>query len=112
MKGPIICVLAVLCSGFNSSAAVSELKDEAGKVVIKYVVETPDGMAAAGTNDPAKQLGLILCFPEHDRPVGDEILPVREALQRLGLSDHYVLLAGGAQARKFGPEAHEPMERL
>jgi len=39
--------------------------------------------------------GIGQRFPEHDRPVGDEILPVREALKRLGLSDHYVLLAGG-----------------
>src|ERR1700682_6737006 len=102
MRASIICVLAVLCSGFSARAAVSELKDDAGKVVIKYVVETPEGMAAADTKDPAKQLGLILCFSEHNRPVGDEILPVREALKRLGLSDQYVLLAGGPQAVKFG----------
>ncbi len=112
MKGPTVCVLALLCSVFGAHAAVSELKDTAGKAVIKYVVETPDGMAAAGTKDPAKQAGLILCFPEHDRPVGDEILPVREALQRLGLRDEYVLLAGGPQERKFGAADHEPIEKL
>src|SRR5260370_13867180 len=112
MKGPTVCVLALLCSVFGAHAAVSELKDTAGKAVIKYVVETPDGMAAAGTKDRAKQAGLILCFPEHDRPVGDEILPVREALQRLGLRDEYVLLAGGPQERKFGAADHEPIEKL
>jgi FOG: TPR repeat, SEL1 subfamily len=111
MKGTKIFVLALLCA-FAALGAVSELKDEAGKVVIKYVVETPDGMAAAGTKDPAKQLGLILCFPEHDRPVGDEILPVREALQRLGVRDEYVLLAGGPQERKFGAADHEPIAKL
>jgi hypothetical protein len=93
-------------------AANSELKDDAGKTIIKYVVETPETMAPVGTKDPAKQLGLILCFPEHDRPVGDEIYPVREALKRLGLSDHYVLLAGGPQERKFGPADREPIEKL
>lgn len=83
-------------------AADSELKDAAGKTVIKYVVEAPESVPAANTADPAKQLGLILCFPEHDRPVGDEILPVRAALERLGIRDHFVLLAGGPQAQKFG----------
>lgn len=93
-------------------AAESELKDDAGKTIIKYVVETPEGMAAADTKDPAKQLGLILCFPEHNRPVGDEILPVREALKRLGLSDQYVLLAGGPQGLKFNTADHEPIGKL
>lgn len=104
---------ALCCFGILPCFAVdSELKDDAGKVVIKYVVEAPEHAAGLRTADPAKQLGLILCFPEHDRPVGDEILPVREALQRLGLSDRYVLLAGGPQARKFGPADHEPIEKL
>ena len=109
-----LAVLAMLCcmAGLPSRAAVSELKDEAGKTIIKYVVETPERMAAASVKDPFRQLGLILCFPEHDRPVGDEILPVREALKRLGLSDQYVLLAGGPQAQKFGTADHEPIEKL
>jgi hypothetical protein len=77
-----------------------------------YVVEAPQGLAAANTSDPAKQLGLILCFPEHDRPVGDEIYPVRESLKRLGLSDQFVLLAGGPQGRKFGPVDYDPIQKL
>ena len=76
------------------------------------MVEPPDAAPVASTTDPAKQLGLILCFPEHDRPVGDEIYPVRQALTRLGLRDGYVLLAGGPQARKFGPADHEPIEMI
>ncbi|MDQ6677537.1 MAG: sel1 repeat family protein [Acidobacteriota bacterium] len=90
----------------------SELKTDSGAVIIRYVVEAPDGIAPAGTADPARQVGLILCFAEHDRPTGDEILPVREALKRLGLRDQYVLLAGHSQARKFGPADHEPIEKL
>lgn len=93
-------------------APETELKDDSGKVIIRYVVEPPLKLAAAGTLDPAKQVGLILCFPEHDRPTGDEILPVREALDRLGIRDEYVLLAGHPQERKFGPADHEPITKL
>ena len=57
-------------------------------------------------------MGLFLCFPEHDRPTGDELLPVRESLKRQGLIDGYVLLAGHPQERKFGAVAHEPIEKL
>jgi hypothetical protein len=105
-------VLVLLCGVSGVRAGENELKDESGKTIIKYVVETPVGMAAAGTKDPAKQLGLILCFPEHNRPVGDEILPVREALKRLGLSDQYVVLAGGPQGLKFNTADHEPIAKL
>ena len=107
-------LVALFCCAFSLPlvAAVSELKDEAGKTIIKYVVEAPEAVASPGTKDPARQLGLILCFPEHDRPVGDEILPVREALKRLGLSEQYVLLAGGPQERKFGAADREPIEKL
>lgn len=94
------------------AAAENELKDESGKTIIRYVVESPAGIAAAGTADPAKQVGLILCFPEHDRPTGDEILPVRESLKRMGLSDGYVLLAGHPQGQKFGAADHEPIDKL
>ncbi len=37
---------------------------------------------------------------------------MREALKRLHLSDQYVLLAAGPQARKFGSADHEPIEKL
>jgi hypothetical protein len=107
--------LAVLAASFTTpllSAVDTELKDEAGKTIIRYVVEAPENVAPAGTTDPAKQLGLILCFAEHDRPTGDEILPVREALKRLGLSEGYVLLAGHSQERKFGAADHEPIAKL
>ncbi|MGI8989053.1 MAG: HEAT repeat domain-containing protein [Bryobacteraceae bacterium] len=93
-------------------AVETELKDDGGKAVIRYVVEPPEGIAAAGVTDPAKKVGLILCFPEHDRPTGDEILPVREALKRLGIRDNYVLLAGHPQGRKFGSADDEPIAKL
>src|SRR5437588_10167249 len=76
------------------AAAEAELRDEAGKTIIRYVVEAPAGLAPAGATDPARQAGLFLCFPEHDTPTGADIFPVRQALWRLGIHDNYVLLAG------------------
>ena len=67
------------------AAQETELKDDTGKTIIRYVVESPEGLAPAGTTDPTRQVGLFLCFPEHDRPTGDEILPVRESLKRQGI---------------------------
>ena len=110
MLKPLITV-ALLGSAL-CAATPSTLKDSAGKAIIQYVVEPPDSFAPPSTTDPARQLGLILCFPEHDRPVGDEIYPVREALRRLGIRDGYVLLAGGPRERKFGPADHEPIAKL
>ncbi|HWB98942.1 MAG TPA: HEAT repeat domain-containing protein [Bryobacteraceae bacterium] len=95
-----------------AAAPDTELKDETGATVIRYVIEVPRGISPAGTTDPARQVGLFLCFPEHDHPTGDELLPVRESLRRQGLSDQYVLIAGHPQARKFGPADHEPIRKL
>lgn len=81
-----------------------ELKDTDGKTIIRYVAETPETMP--------KEVGLFLCFPEHDRPTGDEIYPVREALKRQGLLDQYVIIAGHPQGQKFGPADHEPIQKL
>lgn len=107
-----IAVSAALSVACLAGAAETELKDPSGKTIIRYVVEAPEGIAPADASDPAKQVGLILCFPEHDRPTGDEILPVREALKRLGIREHYVLLAGHPQERKFGAADHEPIAKL
>src|SRR5678816_1676858 len=75
------------------AAEETELKDEAGKTVAKYIIEVPTGIAPAGTTDPAKQVGLIFCFQEHGTPTGNDLFPVREALRRMGLSNSYILLA-------------------
>lgn len=81
-----------------------ELKEADGKTIIRYVAEAPETMP--------KEVGLFLCFPEHDRPTGDEIYPVREALKRQGLLDQYVIIAGHPQGQKFGPADHEPIQKL
>src|SRR5580704_10556766 len=84
----------------------TELKDESGKPVLKYIVEAPANVAPVGTTDPAKQVGVIFCFQEHGNPTGVDIYPVRESLKRLGLSDQFVLLAAHSQdpAGKMGPD--------
>jgi hypothetical protein len=94
------------------AANETELKDESGKTIVKYVIQVPDGIAPASTTDPAKQVGLILCFQEHDNPTGNDIFPVRQSLWRQGITEHYVLLAAAPQGRKFGPLDHEPLEKL
>lgn len=82
------------------------------KTTVDYAFEAPTGLAPATTRDPARQVGLILCFPEHDRPTGDEIYPVRESLRRQGLSDQYVIIGIHPQAQKFGDADHEPIRRV
>ena len=94
------------------AAQETELKDETGKTILKYVIEVPPGIAAAGTVDPARQVGLILCSQEHDTPTGNDLFPVRQSLLRQGLLDQYVLLAPAPQGRKFGPDDHQPIEKL
>ena len=94
------------------AAQETVLKDEAGKAIVKYVIEVPTDIAPAGTTDPAKQVGLILCFQEHDTPTGNDLFPVRQSLLRQRLLDKYVLLAAAPQSRKFGPADHQPLETL
>jgi hypothetical protein len=77
--------IAVLIGYFTAPLGAmqeTELKDESGKTIIKYVIEIPGGIAPAGTTDPAKQVGLILCFQEHDTATGNDLFPVRQSLWR------------------------------
>jgi TPR repeat protein len=92
----------------------TELRDEAGKTIVQYIVEAPAGLAAPEVSDPTKQVGLFLCFQEHGRPTGDDLFPVRESLRRLGLSDNFVLIAAHSQDPhgKMGAADHEPLKKL
>src|SRR5579872_1401391 len=86
-------VLTLLAGAFSlpcRAAQETELKDETGKAIVKYIIEVPDGLASAGVTDPIREVGLILCFQEHDTPLGNDLFPVRESLSRQGLSDHYI----------------------
>jgi len=94
------------------AAQEADLQDETGKTIVRYVIEVPPDIAHAGTANPARQVGLILCFQEHDTPTGNDLFPVRQSLLRQGLLDNYVLLAAAPQSRKFGPADHQPLEKL
>ena len=94
------------------AAQETELKDESGNTILKYVIEVPPGIAPAGTKDPAKQVGLILCSQEHDTPTGNDLFPVRQSLLRQGMLDRFVLVAPAPQGRKFGPADHQTIEKL
>src|ERR1041384_7324266 len=94
------------------AAQETELKDQTGQTIMKYVIEVPPGIAAAGTADPARQVGLILCSQEHDTPTGNDLFPVRQSLLRQTLLAHSVLIAPAPQGRKFGPADHPAIEKL
>jgi hypothetical protein len=93
------CFAAALLTAFCCTSALhaleeNDLKDDAGKVIVHYFVEAPTNVAPAGTTDPAKQVGVIVCLQEHTETPAADLYPVRTSLKRLGLSDSYVLLAG------------------
>lgn len=77
-----------------AAAAYDEgaIKDAGGKPVLSYAVSAPKDLAPAGTTDPAKQVGLILCYHEHDGKVSDEMPPVIESLDRLKARDGFVVI--------------------
>jgi hypothetical protein len=112
---PILVRLASVALALTFAAArlesqETELKDETGKTSVRYVAVVPPGIAPAGTTDPAKQVGLFLCFQEHGRPTCDDIFPVRESLRRQGLSDSYILIAAHSQdpTAKWAPPTTSP----
>jgi hypothetical protein len=119
MDGSFRCLAVILVAAGCGVPALfaadeTELKDEAGKTIVHYIVEAPANVAPAGTTDPARQVGVIFCFQEHISPPGADIFPVRESLRRLGLSDHYVLLAIRAQSPRggLGEADFVPIEKL
>src|SRR5579871_5662846 len=104
---PFRCLVSVLmvagcCAPSLRALVEDDLKDETGKVIVHYFVEAPANIAAAGTTDPAKQVGVIVCLQEHTEAPSADIYPVRMSLKRLGLSDSYVLLAVKAQSAGGG----------
>lgn len=90
--------LVMMLAGVHSTAFAAaaydegDIKDAAGKPVLSYAVSAPKDLAPAGTTDPAKQVGLILCYHEHDGKVSDEMPPVLESLDRLKVRDGFVVI--------------------
>jgi enterochelin esterase-like enzyme len=69
-----------------------DIKDASGAAVLHYAVEAPKDAPGPDVTDPAKQLGLILSYHEHDSKVDAEMPPVIKTLARLQLSDKYVVI--------------------
>lgn len=84
----------LILSAAASAYAIDEadLKDDKGAQIVHYAIETPKAMAPAGTTDPAKQLGLIVTFHEHNGVAADEMPSVLESLKRLKLTEDYVVM--------------------
>jgi hypothetical protein len=101
------CFVALIVAGCYAPSLLAveekDLKDETGKVIVHYFVDAPADVAPAGTTDPAKQVGVIVCLQEHTEAPTANIYPVRMSLRRLGLADNYVLLAFQAQSGVYGP---------
>ena len=111
---PAALIMAVCCAPTLRALTESDLKDDSGKVIVHYFAEAPANAAPAGTTDPARQLGVIVCLQEHTEAPSADIYPVRLSLKRLGLSDSYVLLAVKAQGAGGGLGAAdiEPIRKL
>ena len=88
----IACACVLLTATALCAFDEGDIKDASGKPVLAYAVSAPKEMAPAGTTDPAKQLGLILCYHEHNGKVSDEMPPVLEALDRLKARDGFVVI--------------------
>jgi hypothetical protein len=94
-----------------SAAPETELKDEAGKTIVKYVIKVPEKISPADTTDPAKQVDrssasrsmtlprAMIYFLSDSRSGGRRCLTI-------------VLLAAASQGRKFGNVDHERTGKL
>ncbi len=74
----------------------ADFKD--GAAAFHYAISAPKTFAAPSETDPAKQLGLFICFHEHFGMAHDEPPSVVEALARLKLSGQFVVIGMGQQA--------------
>ena len=97
------------------AAEENELKDEAGKIIVRYMVEAPANVAPAGTTDPARQVGVIFCFQEHTSPPGADIFPGSRVAQAVGIERQ--LRASGRSCAKpaaedSGSADYEPIQKL
>lgn len=88
----VACVCAFLAVASLSAFDEGDIKDASGNAVLHYAVSAPKEMPPADTTDPAKQLGLILCYHEHDSKVDAEMPPVLESLERLKARDGFVVI--------------------
>ncbi len=100
----LACIFA--CAATLSAFDEGDVKDASGKPVLHYAVSTPKEMAPAGTADPAKQLGLILCYHEHNGNVADEMPPVLESLDRLKAREGFVVIGVHHTEHQYTKDDH------
>jgi hypothetical protein len=98
--------LALCCAVASLGASEeAELKAVGGEG-IRYAIELPKVLPPAATTDPARQLGLFLCFHEHGGKAGDEIPTVAHALERLKLAPGYILIGVFQAAHGYSRQDH------
>ena len=102
----VLAALVSLHSAPLSAFDEGDIKDASGKPVLAYAVSAPKEMAPAGTTDPAKQLGLILCYHEHNGKVGDEMPPVIESLERLKAREGFVVIGVHHTEHQYTKDDH------
>ena len=106
-RGPRVAWALALCCAIAHLGAAEEAElKAAGGEGIRYAIELPKVLPPAATTDPAKQLGLFLCFHEHGGKAGDEIPTVAQSLARLKLSAGYILIGVFQAAHGYTRQDH------
>jgi hypothetical protein len=82
--------------------------DGGEKFVIKYAIEVPKDAPAADTTDPAKQLGLFLCFHGKGGQATHEANNVVRIMKGLKILDGYIVLGAKSQGEGWEEEADVP----
>jgi dienelactone hydrolase len=86
-----------------------DIKPDGGeKFIIKYALEVPKDIAPAETTDPAKQVGLFLCFHGKGGQAPNEASNVIGIMKGLKILDGYVVL--GAKSQGEGWEENDDVE--
>ena len=91
-----------------------ELKDKdltpdgTEKFIIKYAIEVPKDAPPADTTDPAKQLGLFLCFHGKGGQAPNEANNVIRIMKGLKILDGYIVLGAKSQGEGWEEEADVP----
>jgi hypothetical protein len=105
-------ILALSCPLF--ALVEGELKekdltpDGGEKFVIAYAIEVPKNAPPADTSDPAKQLGLFLCFHGHGGKASHEAGNVVRIMKGLKLLDGYIVLGAKSQGEGWVEDADVP----
>jgi predicted esterase len=87
--------------------------DGTDKFIIKYAIEVPKAIAPADTTDPAKQVGLFLCFHGKGGQAPNEANNVIRNMKSLGILDQYIVLGAKSQGEGWEEQADvEPVTHL